>query len=286
VQRKAAESLPREADDVALGEATRPESDPALELLDVPAAVVCALCGDPACPGCADFEEPTNASGIVAIVPWERPGTGVAHRMWSTARLATLSAESFFAGLPDGDVTTAFRFALASELLAVLGMGVVAVPLVLAFAPWLFELIGRDPWMRQLTLRIVGFGVPALAIAMVAIHSLHGFCLDLGARRLGAKARPTRGLRFGLYSCGWDLVTLPAGLAMLAITDGFSAARTAIPLSMTVPKKATRAFLRGVHRLDEEGARRASRTAAMVAGGLVLAGALAAGVTVAALVLL
>jgi hypothetical protein len=286
VQRKGAESLPEEAEDVARGKASRPESDPALELLDVPAAVVCALCGDPACPGCADFEEPTNASGIVAIVPWERPGAGVAQRMWSTARLATLSSESFFSALPDGDVGTAFRFALASELLAVIGMGVVAIPLVLAFAPWLFDLLGRDPWMRQLTARVVGFGVPALAIAMVGIHSLHGFCLDLGARRLGAKARPARGLRFGLYACGWDLVTLPAGLAMLAITDGFAAARTALPLSMTVPKKATRAFLRGVHRLDEDGARRASRTAAAIAGAFVFAACIAGAVALAIVVLL
>jgi hypothetical protein len=284
VKRKAAESVPLEADQSALEEGL-PESDPALELLDVPAAVVCALCGEPDCPGCADFEEPTNASGIVAIVPWERPGTGVAQRMWSTARLATLSSESFFSALPDGDIATAFRFALASELLAVLGMGVVAVPIVLAFAPWMFELVTRDPWIRQLTLRAVGFGVPALAIAMVGIHSLHGVCLDFGARRLGAKPRPARALRFGLYACGWDLVTLPAGLAILAITDGFGAAKTALPLSMTVPRKATRAFLRGVHRLDEDGARRASRTAAAIAGAAVLAACFLGFVAVAIVVL-
>ena len=71
-----------------------------------------------------------------------------------------------------------------------------------------------------------------------------------------------------------------------AITDGFGAARQAAPLSMTVPRRATRAFLRGVHRLDEEGARRASLTAGVLAGSVVLAGCLAASVVVAVLALL
>ena len=35
--------------------------------------------------------------------------------------------------------------------------------------------------------------------------------LDTAARRQGSQ-NPGRGLRFGLYGCGWDLVTLPLGL--------------------------------------------------------------------------
>jgi hypothetical protein len=103
---------------------------------------------------------------------------------------------------------------------------------------------------------------------MVVLHSVHGLSLDRGARHVGARARPTRGLRFGLYSCGWDLVTLPAGVGALAISDGFGAARRALPLSLTVPKLATRAFLRGVYQLDDDASRRAARRAMWLAGSL------------------
>jgi hypothetical protein len=258
----------RERDDVAFEEET-PISDSALELLDVPAAVVCATCGQPDCAGCA-VEEPTHASGIVAIVPWERPGVSAPRRLWSTARLTTLSAESFFAALPDGDVGAALRFALVSELFAVVGLCIVAIPVTLAFAPWFFELVSKDPFVRQLAFRAFAFGVPALALAMVGFHAAHGLGLDVGARRLGGRPKGSRGLRFGLYSCGWDLVTLPAGLAVLSVTDGFGAARKAAPLSLTVPGRASRAFLRGVHRLDEATARRAARLGTAIAGALVL----------------
>ena len=59
---------------------------------------------------------------------------------------------------------------------------------------------------------------------MVAIHALHGLALDVGAKRQGSRARRARGLRFGLYACGWDLVTLPLGLALVAILEGPRAA--------------------------------------------------------------
>jgi len=257
-----------------------PPSDSALELIDVPAAVVCALCGDPDCAGCGHEDEPTQTSGIVAIVPWERPGPAPG-RLWTTAKLSTLSADSFFAALPDGELAAPLRFAVWCELLAVLGMGVVAIPLVLAFAPWLFEAIGRDAWLRSVLAKALGVGVPGLALLMVVLHSAHGFGLDMGARRVGAKARLARGLRFGLYSCGWDLVTLPAGIGLLAITDGFGAARKAAPLSLLVPQRATLAFLRGVYQLDAENSTRAARRAWLFSGPLAALACLAFGVALA-----
>lgn len=251
-------------------------SESALELLDVPAAVVCAHCGDPDCGGCLHDDEPTGASGIVAIVPWERPGLGGPQRLWSTAKLSTLGAESFFGALPDGEVATALRFAVLAELLSVAGICVVLVPVALAFVPWVFELLSRDAWFRELVARALMVGVPGLALVMVGVHAVHGISLDLGARRIGARPKPVRGLRFGLYSCGWDLVTLPAGLAMLAITNGFREARRAAPLSLTVPRRATLAFLRGVYRLDDTGAQHASRFAIALTGGLIVLGSLVA----------
>lgn len=195
-------------------------------------------------------------------------------RLWSTAKLTTLSSDSFFAALPDGELAGPLRFAVLAEGLAVLGMGVVALPVVLAFAPWLLEAVGRDAYLRAWLIKVLGLGMPALALFMVVLHTLHGLSLDLGARRVGARARTSRGLRFGLYSCGWDLITLPAGIGMLAITDGFGAARRAAPMSLTVPRSATRAFLRGVYQLDGDAFRKASRSSMWIAGLLaVVAGA-------------
>src|SRR5690242_12393546 len=76
------------------------ERDPSsFDLLDVPATVVCAFCGDADCGGC---ENDLSRSGIVSIVAWERPATPVLSRLWSTARATTRDTEGFFELLPDG----------------------------------------------------------------------------------------------------------------------------------------------------------------------------------------
>jgi hypothetical protein len=242
----------------ARDEAVEPTSE-TFELMDVPAAVVCAVCGDAECAGCAGLE-PTHASGVLAIVPWERPGSSAARRLWSTAKLATQSSESFFGALPDGDTVAALRFALISELLAVTGLCIALVPVALMFAPWLATAAVHDPALRSMLARALACAIPSIGLVMVAVHAAHGFGLDLGARRQGARRRG-RGLRFGLYACGWDLVTLPLGLALIAIGDGMKAAVRAAPLSLTVPGRAARAYLIGVQRLDPDRAARAARSA-------------------------
>jgi hypothetical protein len=106
------------------------------ELVDseVPAAVVCAHCGDADCPGC--LHENTR-SGVVAVVPWERPGAGAMTRLWATARATTFDADRFFATMPDGPIVPALRFAVASELIASTAMALLAlVPLTLLAPGW------------------------------------------------------------------------------------------------------------------------------------------------------
>src|SRR5580700_2865375 len=87
--------------------------------VDVPAAVVCAVCGDAACSGC---ERELSRSGIVAMVAWERPGAPALARLWATARATTMSGEAFFDLLPDGPIVPALRFAVFVELMAALGL--------------------------------------------------------------------------------------------------------------------------------------------------------------------
>src|SRR5215813_12660054 len=101
MQRARRTPVPGELEPRGLSVVGEPD-DGALDWADVPAAVVCAFCGKPDCSGCIAVEEPTNASGVVAILPWERPGLGLVTRLWATARLATLSHREMFASLPEG----------------------------------------------------------------------------------------------------------------------------------------------------------------------------------------
>lgn len=253
-------------------EARAAREEPNLELIDVPAAVVCAVCGQPDCAGCSsELNETTHGSGVIAIVPWERPGLGLFDRLWSTARLATMSCEAFFGRLPEGELIPALRFAMVAELFALSGFAIALAPLVLFVTPGLRQAIVESAELRGILLRGLIAGIPLLASAMVGLHALHGWALDYAARRAGSTRRRPRGVRFGLYSCGWDLVTLPLGLALVAIRDGFGSARRAAPLGLTAPISAANAYLRGVHQLSDDQARSAARFGNSIAFGTALA---------------
>jgi hypothetical protein len=232
--------------------------DAALELSEVPATVVCAMCGLPECS--CELDRPSSFSGVVAIVPWERPGGTLRSRLWSTAKLCTLSPSSFFAALPPGGVAAPFTFALLSEVLAAVGLcatlGALGVLLVPAFGAELLQ----NPTLRAAVLRGVLIGVPALSLAMIALHAGHGVALDSAAKRAGS-LRTGRGLRFGLYACGWDLVTLPLGLLLLAFTDGPVSGVRHSARGLTAPSAAASAYLTHVHQLEADVAVKAARRA-------------------------
>jgi hypothetical protein len=253
--------------------------DSAFDLIEVPAAVVCAACGNPDCAGCG-VEEPTHASGVMAIIPWERPGVGVVKRLWQTSYLATTHARTFFGSLPDGDLSAALAFALICETVAVSGLGLGAGAIALACVPDLPSLLRDDPALRATLARGAAFGGLLLIAAMVSVHAAHGLALDFVVRRYGGRKR-ARGLRFGLYACGWDLITLPLGLLALAAVDGLAAAKRAVPLGLTAPLQSAEAYLIGVQGLSpelaREGARRAARFTALPLLVILTAGALIAG---------
>lgn len=216
------------------------------DIFDVPAAVLCARCGQPDCAGCEDTSE--EASGVVAIVPWERPG-GTWKRLWGTARATTLGAETFFAALPDGPVHPAASFAVLAELLAVASMFVFLVPIIALALPGLVAAIVADPGIRSRALFWVAVAIPALSAWMVIAHAAHGVALDFGARRAGGRSQRRRALRFGLYACGWDLMSGPLGAIAAAFSEGRKAAGDALSASMRVPSRATAALLQGVYAL-------------------------------------
>lgn len=228
------------------------------EAFDVPAAVLCAVCGQPDCAGCAAASE--EGSGVVAIIPWERPIGGVWSRLWATSKATTFGAESFFAVLPDGALPDAMRFAVLAEMVAILSMVAALLPVAALALPSLTLEIAQNPGARANAFQWLVLGVPALAVWMVLAHALHGAALDAGARRQGARPQRRRALRFGLYACGWDLMAGPLGLLAMLITSGRKGAEELITASIQVHGKASVALLQGVYALRPDSVARARRT--------------------------
>lgn len=244
--------------------ASRPESEVdegASDWCEVPATVVCATCGLPEC-NC-EVDRPSSFSGVVAIVPWERPGGTLLSRLWGTARLGTLSPGSFFSALPPGGVAAPLGFAILAETFAAFGLCLTLGAAALVVVPGLGLQLLQDPELGRAVLRALAYGVPGLTLAMVALHAGHGVALDAAARREGSR-HSGRGLRFGLYACGWDLVTLPLGLLLLTFTDGPVSALRHSARGLTAPNSAALSYLAHVHQLDRSIATRAARRAVAI----------------------
>ena len=238
------------------------------DLVDVPAAVVCLVCGEVDCAGCEDRD--LSKSGIVAIVAWERPGLPALMRLWATARSTTRDADTFFELMPDGPVLPALRFAVICELLAAGSMLLAFLPIAAVLAPDWLRHVALDPHARSIALRVLFLGVPGFAAYLVFLHTLHALAIDLGASRSGSKRSRSRALRFGLYACGWDLVMGPLGAVVVSFKEGLAAGLGVLGLA-SVPGRSTRAFLRGCYRLEGERAKSALATATT---GVVVATAL------------
>lgn len=227
------------------------------ELMDVPAAVVCAFCGDADCTGACERLDDLSRSGIVAVIAWERPGVPLFTRLWSTARSTTHDAETFFELLPDGPLTPAFRFAAICELCASTAAFLSFLAVAAVIAPeWLLQL-ALDPEARSVALRVIVLGLPAFAGMLVLAHAAHGLSIDMGATRNGARGARSRALRFGLYACGWDLVMGPLGVVVVAVKEGLRASLNLASSLSGIPRRATQVFLRGCYRLDGDRAKSA-----------------------------
>src|SRR5262249_25151489 len=103
---------------------------------------------------------------------------------------------------------------------------------------------------RELALRFISVGIPALALLLVLAHAAHGLSLDRGARKCGARSARSRALRFGLYATGWDLVVGPIGAVVVAIKEGLRPMFGLATALSGLPTRASRAFLRGCYRLE------------------------------------
>jgi hypothetical protein len=194
-------------------------------------------------------------------------------RLWATARASTFDADGFFEVLPDGPLAPALRFAVVSEMIATTAMALLALIPIAVLAPGWTRHVLVDEFTTALRLAVVG--VPLVAGLLVVAHVAHGWALDIGARRSGARSATTRSLRFGLYATGWDLVIGPLGAIVVAIKEGGASAGSIAGVAVGVPGRSARAFLRGCYRLEGEAAAPAMRASYVAASIATLIGALA-----------
>jgi hypothetical protein len=229
--------------------------DDVADVMDVPAAVVCAVCGRGDCSGCAD--EQTGTSGVVAIVPWERPAVPVFARFFATVHATTQGAEAFFFALPDGSVSPALSFAVIAEGCAVVSMALLAAPFAAAAFPKLALNVATNAATRHIVLGASAVGILGLTALLVGAHALHGISLGKNPRR--------RALRVGLYACGWDVGASPAGALMAAFSGGVRAALSLVNASISAPRRGVAAALEGIFQVRGAVAARVRNRAVLVA---------------------
>jgi hypothetical protein len=234
----------------------RQVEEEATDSIDVPAAVVCVTCGRGDCLGCLD--ERTGASGVIAIVPWERPQPGWRVRFFATVQATTRGAEGFFCALPDGSVSPAFRFAVLAETLAVGSTAAVIAPVMLLAIPGLWLRFLSSGRTRETVALATLVGVIGFTLLLVAAHAVHGLSL-------GRTASRSRALRLGLYACGWDFGSSPAGVFAGAVAGGLRASLALVISSITAPARAIDAALGGIFQLEGDAAKKAKRRAMRLA---------------------
>jgi hypothetical protein len=233
--------------------------DEGVDSLDVPAAVVCTVCGRGDCSGC--FEERTGASGVIAIVPWERANPTWPSRFFATVQATTRGAEGFFCALPDGSISPAFRFALIAEIFAVGSTAAVIAPLIVLAVPGLLLRFVASGSTREAVGLSTLVGVVCFSALLIAAHALHGLSL-------GGTAPRRRALRLGLYGCGWDFGSSPAGAVAATFAGGLRAGLALVLSSVTAPGRAIDAALPGVFQLEGDAARKAKQRAMGIAMGI------------------
>lgn len=216
------------------------------ELRDVPAVAVCAQCGDPSCPG-HDFEQ-SGERPIHRLLPWEDGETPPLRSLWRTSMKSASDLELWVrASRATGNgVGPALTFALACELVAV---AATCGPLALIGAglAWYFTHdVHAVLTVLALTARIALVFVPT----MIVIHLVHHWVISREGNRHGdAIGRPAV-MRAGLYACGWDLATGPAGILAPIFAGDLGAARARFEGNSSLYRDATTIWLRDVHGLE------------------------------------
>jgi len=201
------------------------------------------------------------------LIPFEQSELRFLERLFQTALNSAQDPSLVFGrALRSGNKATAFIFGLAAESLALGSLFLVGVALFTLLFPQIGAELVSDfhawLWLGALHLSSVAF--------LLFVHWLWGLLLDRSSAGLrkdrteGARGRepslaPRLGIRFGMYSCGWDLITSPAGLVLLAVGLPRGTRLRALGDAMRVPRIAMRIYFRVALGLSEAEAARAER---------------------------
>lgn len=230
---------------------------------EVPPAVCCACCGQTDCPGCS---APDSRAAVSGELEWEVARTLSWSGLWRTAARASREPGRVFATLPEGRLAPALAFAVVAEGLALGSVGVLVFLAAWAWAPAL--VVGW--WVEQEGGLFAAGALLAMVLVMVGLHGLWGLCIELGARGRGHRAQWLRGARFGLYACGWDLITSPIGVVLTLVTQGPRRCGRLLLAALRAPRLALDAYAVDNRGLDEAARRLGRRISVAVLGVLVL----------------
>ena len=227
----------------------------------LPPVVTCARCRKPECSGC----EPAPAQVDVASIAWEG-SLGFSKRLWKTSLDTSTDPETTFGHLCDGKLTSAIAFAVIAEALAIGSLALFALLAACTWAPSFVHTVLIDSEARWLG---VAAFLAAVA-ALVAMHAVWGLCLEAGAALGRSQPRWRLGVRFGLYACGWDLLTSPAGIVHGLVTRGPKRALGPIGNATRAARPAMHAYMVRNRKFDAPTRRRSTVIAWSVLGTVLL----------------
>ncbi|GAC1300455.1 MAG: hypothetical protein NVSMB1_26750 [Polyangiales bacterium] len=189
---------------------------------------------------------------IRRTLAWEDGQTPAARALWRTAMSTASDLELWIrasVSTPNGPhgIGSALTFALACELVVV---AATCTPLALIGGFVAYRLTNSDHavWLVvQLCARFALAFVPV----MLVIHVVHQVVVSRAGSRLGKPIGLLIAMRAGLFACGWDLATGPAGIVAPLLLGKFREAKQRASGNSHLFRDATEAWLRSVHDLDE-----------------------------------
>lgn len=224
---------------------------------EIPPAIACAHCGLSSCEGCLPVAPPATPA---STLDWERGEAGHFQRLWLTSRATAFDGSVVFRDIAQSEklevpprLGPALAYAWNAEFWAVLSWTL----------PWAFGFYLLFPRLSQHMLTtplIVGVGFAILLFlvsGVVVIHLWWGLAVEWGVSRTGTAPAWRSGLRFGLYACGWDLLTSPASVLVHLVRLGPEDALASVKAGARVPRIAVQAYLKEGRALPEAARKRA-----------------------------
>ena len=233
-----------------------PKAEAAWDDGAVPPVAFCVNCGLCTCAGCD-----AGALGERGLhLPWEESRRNWVVRLWQTALASSLDPQRTFGELPVGPVGPALGFALVAETLALGSLALLGGAFLSLWAPDLVEqIVGSPVALTALAALLAGS-----VLLMLCLHTLWGICLDIGGGRVTGPVSWEQGLRFGLYACGWDLLTSPIGVLCSLLTRGPIRGWAPVGAAAHAPRLAQRAYLEVCRGFGVDARRRAIRLCVVV----------------------